>query len=60
MPFHPEQFRDGVFTYGSEDVCLKPVLFVVFAVGLVGSVGSFDCQEATVDSAMRCNLHICI
>jgi hypothetical protein len=27
---------------------------------LVGSVCSFDCQEATVDTTMSCYLHICI
>jgi hypothetical protein len=42
MPFNAEQFRNGVFTYGSEDVCLEPVLFVVFAPWLVGSVGSLN------------------
>jgi hypothetical protein len=42
MPFRAKQFRNGVFTYGSEDVCLEPVLFVVFAIGLIRSVGSLD------------------
>jgi hypothetical protein len=60
MPFHPEQFRHGVFTYGSEYVCLEPVLFVVFAVGLVWSVGPLNGQKATVDATMRCYLHISI
>jgi hypothetical protein len=58
MPFHPEQFGNGVFTYGTEDIRLKPVLFVVFAVRLVGSVCSFNGKEATVDTTMSCYLHI--
>ena len=37
MPFHPEELGDGVFTDGTKDICLEPILFVVFAVGLVGS-----------------------
>ena len=60
MPFNSEQFCYGVFSDGSEDVCLEPVLFVVFAVWLVGSVCSFDGKEATVDATMTGDLHICV
>ncbi len=58
MPFNSKQFCDGVFPYRSEDVCLEPVLFVVFAVGLVGFLCLADCHEATVDSAVTGYLHI--